>query len=78
MSKDSKKFFEPRPNYTALKELEMQYYHKPTEKEMRDFLNFWQEIYDLWSQKNSAFEFAYLEEKIRVRKELIEKFGFKV
>jgi len=77
MKSDSKKFFEPTPNYAAMRELEKKYYHKPTEKEIRNFLDFWQEIYDFWSQNNSPFESSYVEEKVRVRKALIDKFGFK-
>jgi hypothetical protein len=77
MSSDPKKFFEPIPNYAALRELEEKHYHKPTEEEIRNFLDFWQEIYDFWSKGNSPFELRYVEEKIKVRKALIEKFGFK-
>ena len=77
MSENSKKFFEPRPNYAAFRELERQLYHKPTEAEIRSFLDFWQEIYDFWSQNNSPFESSYIEEKIRLRKALIEKFGLR-
>jgi len=77
MESDSKKFFEPRPNYVAFRELERKLYHKPTEAEIRNFLDFWQEIYDFWSQNNSPFESIYLEEKIRFRKILIEKFGIR-
>jgi hypothetical protein len=77
MSTDSKKFFEPRPNYAALHELEKMHYHKPNAEEIRNFLDFWQEIYDFWSQNNSPFESSDLEEKVRVRKALIEKFGIK-
>ena len=77
MSSDSKKFFEPRPNYAALKEWEEKNYRKPTDKEIRNFLEFWQEIYDFWRQNNSPFDLQYLEEKIRVRKALVEKFGLR-
>ena len=77
MSSDSKKFFEPVPNYAALRELEEKHYHKPTEEEIRNFLNFWQEIYDFWRKNNSPDELSYVEEKIKVRKALIEKFGFR-
>jgi len=77
MNSDFKKFFEPTPNYAALRELEEKNYHPPTEEEIRNFLNFWQEIYDFWSQNNSPFEMSYAEEKVRVRKALIDKFGFR-
>ena len=78
MNSDSKKFFEPIPNYAALRELEEKHYHKPTEEETRNFLDFWQEIYDFWSQNNSPFESSYVKEKVRVRKAIIEKFGIKL
>jgi len=77
MDSDSKKFFEPTPNYSALRELEAENYHKPTKTEIREFLVFWQEIYDFWNQNNSPFESYYLEEKIKVRKMLIDKFGLR-
>lgn len=77
MSSKSKKFFEPAPNYAALNELEKKHYRKPTEEDIRRFLNFWQEVYNFWIQKNSPFELKYVEEKARVRKELIERLGIK-
>jgi hypothetical protein len=77
MNSSSKKFFEPTPNYAAMRELEKKNYHKPNEEEIRNFLDFWQEMYDFWSQNNSPFESRYVEEKILVRKEMIEKFGIK-
>lgn len=77
MSKDSKKFFEPRPNYAAYRKWEEENYHKPTNDETRQFLEFWQEIYDIWLKNNSPFESRYVEDKVKLRKELIEKFGIK-
>ena len=77
MSSDSKKFFEPRPNYAALKEWEEKNYHKPTDKEIRNFLEYWQEIYNFWLQNNSPFDLQYLEEKVRIRKALVKKFGLR-
>lgn len=77
MKSDSKNFFSPVPNYAALRELEEKYYHKPTEEEIRQFLDFRQEIYNFWRQNNSPFELRYVEEKVKVRKSLIEKFGIR-
>ncbi len=77
MSTNSKKFFEPAPNYAALNELEEKNYRKPTEEDTRRFLSFWQEVYNFWKQKNSPFELRYVEEKVNVRKELIELLGIK-
>ena len=77
MEFDKKNFYSLIPNYAALRELEEKYYHKPTEKETRDFLDFWQEVYNIWRQNNSPFEIFYVEEKIKLRKSLIEKFGIR-
>jgi hypothetical protein len=77
MNCDAKNFYSLLPNYAALRELEKKYYHKPTEEETRKFLSFWQEIYDIWKHNNSPFELKYIEEKIKVRKSLIEKFGIR-
>ena len=77
MSSESKKFFEPSPNYAALNELEEKHYKKPGEKDVRRFLNFWQEAYNFWRKKNSPFELSFVEEKVRVRKELIKILGIK-
>jgi hypothetical protein len=60
-----------------MREFEKKYYLKPTEEEIRNFLDFWQEIYDFWSQNNSPLDSRYVEEKVRFRKALIEKFGIK-
>lgn len=77
MNTNKRKFFEPAPNYAALDELEQKNYRKPTEEEIRRFLNFWQEVYDVWKQKNSPFELRYVEEKVEIRKKLVEKFGIR-
>lgn len=77
MNSEPRKFFEPTPNYAALRELEEKHYHKPTEEEVKHFLDFWQEIYDFWSKNNSPFELRYVDSKIRVRKALVEKFGLR-
>jgi len=77
MNSEPKKFFEPRPNYKALAEFEEKHSGKTTEEDTRSFLEFWQDIYYLWSEKNSPFEQEYVDEKIRVRKLLIEKFGIR-
>lgn len=77
MSSDKEKIFEPAPNYAALNELEKKNYRKPTEEDIRKFLEFWQEVYKFWKQKNSHFELRYVEEKIKVRKELIKLLGIK-
>ena len=75
MNSELKNFFEPRPNYSALAEFEEKLSSKTTEEDVRSFLNFWQEVYYLWLEKNSPFDPEYVDEKIRVRKLLIEKFG---
>ena len=78
MKSDPKKFFEPTPNYAALRELEEKNYHKPSKEEVRNFLEFWEEMYRIWKQNNPTFvELDYIEEKISVRKELIEKLGLR-
>ena len=77
MNSDSKKFFEPIANYAALRKVEEKLYHKPTDEEIRNFLDFWQDVYNTWKQNYSPFDPGYVEEKIKVRKMLIEKFGIR-
>jgi hypothetical protein len=69
MSSDSKKFFEPRPNYAALQELEEKYYHKPTEEEIQDFLLFWNDVYNVWRELYpDKLDMGLLEHKVKIRK----------
>jgi hypothetical protein len=77
MNSDSKKLFTTTQNFALLREKLGEYKRLPTEKETREFLDFWQEMYDLWKQNNSPFESRYTEEKIKIRKMLIEKFGIR-
>ena len=77
MSSNSKKYFAPIANFGALRELQEKYKKKPSEEDIRHFLDFWQSAYDMWRSEYSPFDFKYLEEKIKVRKSLIEKFGFR-
>lgn len=77
MNSSSKKYFHPVPNYDAAKEKLEAAYTKPTEEDVRSFLNFWQDAYDLWKQKYSPFDLKSVDEVIRVRKLLIEKFGIR-
>jgi len=53
MKSYSKNFFSPIPNYAALREREEKYYKKTTEEEIRHFLDFWQEVYNIWKEKLS-------------------------
>lgn len=64
------------PNYAALHEAEQEY-RKANKEDIRQFLSFWQEAYDLWKQKYSPYEMKYIEETVKTRKKLIEKFGFR-
>lgn len=77
MNSNSKKFYSLVPNYAALREREEKYYHKPTEEETRRFLDFWQEVYNIWKQKNSPYELTYVDEKVKLRQSIIEKFGIR-
>lgn len=77
MNHDSKKFFSPVPNYNAVREKLGEYNKRPTEEETRSFLDFWQDVYNVWKQNYSPFDPRYVEEKIKVRKMLIEKFGIR-
>ena len=64
------------PNFDALHEAEQEY-RKTNKEDIRKFLSFWQEAYDLWKQKYSPYEMKYIEETVKIRKKLIEKFGFR-
>lgn len=77
MKNTNKKPYAPINNFAALKEAEGKYYHSDDKKEIEIFLSFWQWSYDIWKNNNPSFEERFLEEKIRVRKELINTFGIK-
>ena len=77
METTKKKYFAPINNFAALKEAEQKHYDSNEKNEIESFLNFWQWSYDKWRINNSPFEERFTEEKIRVRKELINKLGIK-
>lgn len=69
MNSDSKKFFEPIPNYAALREIEEKNYHPPTEEELQDFLLFWNDVYQSWRKLHSGkFDSDKINHKIKLRK----------
>lgn len=74
---DPKKLFTTTQNFELIREKLGEYKSLPTKEETRRFLDFWQEVYNIWRQNNSPFELRFVEEKIRVRRSLIEKFGIR-
>lgn len=73
MNSDFKKFFEPIPNYAALRELEEKNYHPPTEEEIQDFLLFWNDVYQSWSKLHSVkLDSDKLSHKLNLRKLFID------
>lgn len=77
MNSESKKFFEPRPNYSALAELEEKHRSTHSEDDIRSFLDFWQEVYDAWKENYSPYDLNNLAHKIQMRKKIIDIFGIR-
>ena len=72
-----KKYFAPINNFAALKELNGKYNSNLSNKDLEDFLIFWQDAYDIWKINFSPFEYRFTEEKVRVRKSLIKILGIR-
>ena len=77
MEKSKNKYFSPINNFSALKEVADKYNSNSSNKELEDFLIFWQDAYDVWKINFSPFEYRFTEEKVRVRKSLIKILGIR-
>ncbi len=74
---DPKKLFTTAQNFGLLREKLGEYKTLPSEQEKREFLEFLDDIYDVWKKNNPAFDHSSLERKAKGRRELISKLGIK-
>lgn len=71
MSSDLKKIFTTTENFKLLREKLEEYSTLPSEKEVRQFLDFLDEIYTIWKTRNPELDLENLEQKAKARKELV-------
>ncbi len=77
METKPQKLFTTTQNFALIKESVGEYKSNTPQVEMIEFLNYWQNVYDIWSCNNPPTDLTYIEEKIKIRKSLILKFGFR-
>jgi len=77
MSSDLNKLFTTTENFKLLREKLEEYNTLPSEKEVREFLFFLDEIYTIWKTRNPELDIENLEQKAKARKELVSKSGIR-
>lgn len=75
MSSDLNKLFTTTENFKLLREKLEEYSTLPSEKEVREFLVFLDEIYTIWKTRNPELDLENLEQKAKGRKELVARSG---
>jgi hypothetical protein len=77
MNSDSKKLFTTTQNFALLREKLGEYKRLPTEKEVREFLEFLDDVYKLWKEKNPQTDYRRIDEKAKARRDFIYKLGLR-
>jgi hypothetical protein len=77
MSSDLKNIFTTTENFKLLRENLEEYNNLPSEKEVRQFLEFLDEIYTVWKTRNPEFDLENLERKANARIEFVSKLGIR-
>lgn len=77
MSEDYKKMFTTAENFSLLRDKLGDYKRLPTEKEMREFIDFLDDAVKIWKKMDTTVDFKRIEEKAKARRELVMKMGIK-
>ena len=77
MSSDSKKMFTTAENFALLREKLGEYKRLPTEKEMREFINFLDDVHKIWKKMDPTIDFRRTEQKAKARREFVLKLGIR-
>jgi hypothetical protein len=77
MNSDPEKLFTTAQNFALLREKLGEYKRLPSEKEVRQFLDFLDEIYHIWKTKNPQPDLENLEQKASARREFVSKLGIR-
>jgi len=78
MNYDPKKLFTTAQNFALLREKLGDYKRLPNEKEVRQFLDFLDEIHHIWKTKNPQPDLENLERKAIARREFVLKLGIRI
>ena len=70
-----KKMFTTTQNFELLREKLGEYKRTPTEKETREFLIFFDDVYKLWKAANPSLNLDSIEKKAKARREFVHKLG---
>jgi len=77
MNSDSKKLFTTTQNFALLREKLGDYKRLPTEKEVREFLEFLDDVYKIWREMNPAIDYKRIEGKAKARRDFVHKLGIR-
>lgn len=77
MNSDLKKIFTTTENFKLLRENLEEYNNLPSEKEVRQFLEFLDEIYTVWKTRNPELDLENLERKANAKIEFVSKLGIR-
>jgi hypothetical protein len=77
MSSDLKNMFTTTENFKLLREKLEVYNTLPSEKEVRQFLEFLDEIYTIWKTRNPELDLENLERKAKARIDFVSKLGIR-
>ena len=77
MNSDFKKLFTTTQNFALLREKLGEYKRLPTEIEVREFLEFLDDVYKIWKGINPTIDYKRLEEKAKARRDFIYKLGIR-
>ena len=72
---DLKRLFTTTQNFELMREKLGEYKSLPTKEETRDFLEFLDEVYQIWKKNNPSTDYNLLEKKAKARREFVYKLG---
>lgn len=77
MKTNSKKLFTTAQNFMLIEKDLKEKKSLPSKKEISEFLDYWQDVYDIWKINNPSDDLSSLADKIKTRKELNERLGIR-
>jgi len=77
MNSDPKKLFTTAQNFSLSREKLGDHKRLPTEKEVREFLDFMNDVHKVWKKMNPSIDYERIERKAKARREFVYKLGIR-